>query len=108
MGQRPDDFLRGAMGQAAEDEVYLRPVHLLDLHQIGQVQIRQMREDLGQRLAGLTFRRQDADIGGRVAGKHANQFGAGVTTGSQDGDPDLIDRFGHLTNSHRRRAGDRT
>ena len=75
-GQARDHLLGRAMGQAAEDEIDLRPVGLLDLDEAGQIEPAQMGKDLRQRLAGLAIGGQQADLDPGMKGQKAQQLGA--------------------------------
>ena len=88
--QGRDHRLRRAVRQRAKYQVDRVPVGRLDLHQIGQPDRAEMREDLGERPAGLAIGGEQADLRGRMAGEQAHQLGAGVAAGPQDADPQPI------------------
>ena len=91
-GQARDHLLGRAMGQAAEDEIDLRPVGLLDLDEAGQIEPAQMGKDLRQRLAGLAIGGQQADLDPGMKGQKAQQLGPGIAAGPENADPDLVRR----------------
>ena len=63
--QAGDHLLRGAVRQAAEDEIDLAPIDFADLHELRQVADQQMRKHRADVFAGLTVRRQRHDLGVR-------------------------------------------
>ena len=91
-GQARDHLLGRAMGQAAEDEIDLRPVGLLDLDEARQIEPAQMGKDLRQRLAGLAIGSQQADLDPGMKGQKAQQLGSGIAAGPENADPDLVRR----------------
>ena len=94
--ERRDDVLRGPVGQAAKHHVDGVPVHPVEGHQIGQGGARQVGKDRSEGFPGLAVGGEDADLGPRMAHQQAHQFGARVSAGADDGDPDRVGpgRFG--------------
>ena len=88
--ERRDDVLRGPVGQAAKHHVDGVPVHPVEGHQIGQGGARQVGKDRSEGFPGLAVGGEDADLGPRMAHQEPHQFGARVSAGADDGDPDRV------------------
>jgi hypothetical protein len=80
-------LLRRAVRQGAEDHVDLqaRPLDLLDGDEVGKAQAAQVGEDALHGLAGVAVAGQHDDLDVGMAGQQADQFGAHVPAGAQDG-----------------------
>ena len=72
------------------------------LTRVGALEPGQMREHLGQALAGLALAGEQRDVDLRVAGQQAQELGAGIAAGPQNADLQPILRLGHVTLSRRR------
>ena len=68
---------------------------IVDVDQLRQIEPAQMREDGVDILAGGTFGREQANIGGRMTGENANELGARIPAGAQNADANAI-----ITQSH--------
>ena len=88
LGQRRDHLLRGAMGQRTEYRVDSVPVQLVDGDEIRKLQPGELREHVGHRLTGfpVSGQRGDAHVG--MVDQDADQFGAGIARGAENGDGD--------------------
>jgi hypothetical protein len=89
-GKTGDDFLGGAVRQAAEDDIERRPVDLADCDQIGEVFAGKVRKDRADRLPGLTVGGQGRDLGLRVIAQEAQQLGPCVSARAEYSDPKPI------------------
>ena len=91
-GQARDHLLGRPMRQAAEDEIDLRPIGLLDLDEARQIEPAEMGKDLRQRLARLAIGGEQADLHPGMKGQKTQQLGAGITAGPENADPELVRR----------------
>src|SRR5260221_4622022 len=85
-GQCGDDLLRGAVGQTAEDELHVGEIDGIDGDEVGQEAPGEMREDGADRLAGVTVGGKRDDLDAVVAGEEAQQLGASIAAGAENGD----------------------
>ena len=74
------------MWQGAERQIDIGKIDFVDLYQIRQVQIAQVRKYIAVGHAGLAFPRQGNDFHIGVAGNQAHQFSAGIAAGTKDRD----------------------
>ena len=92
-----DHLLRRAVRQAAEDQLHLVPVRVLDLDQLGQAEGAQMRKHLAERLARVALGGEQGELGRGMAGEQADELGTRVAARTQDGDLDPVRWLGHDT-----------
>ena len=85
--QGRDDRLRRAMGQAAEHDVNVVPVDLADGDHGRQAEPAKVRKHALDRIAGMAFGGEHADIDTGVPQQQAEEFGARVPAGTQHRDP---------------------
>ncbi len=87
--QVADHLLAGRVRQRAETKIDAREIDLPDFAELGQVQMPQMREDLGHGLPGLAVGGKGDDFHPRMGRDQAHKFGTRIAAGPQNRDPVL-------------------
>ncbi len=84
--QGGDHLLAGLVRQGAEAQVNARNVDLVYRHQIGQIEMAQMRKNLPHPLPGLGIggKRRDLEVG--MGGDQPDKFGTGISGCAKNGD----------------------
>ena len=77
-GQRRDDLLRGAVGQAAEDRVKRVPCGVPDLDEVGEARAVEVGKDRAEALARAPLGGEQAHREAVVARQQAQQLAAGI------------------------------
>ena len=83
-----DLAMRRAMRKPAKDDVDLLPVGFLGTHKRGQSQACEMREDLGEDLAGMPLGDQRGDPNCGMQRREPDHVGAGIAGGAEHGGSD--------------------